>query len=360
MRIENLEYFPIAIDRDEIFKIATGEALTAENVIVKITGEGEVGWGNANPNNVTEETTESIIKALDFMKGEIEGEDIEIENFWTDMREKIPSDRSALAGVDIALYDLKGKLEGKKIYEMFDGVEKGVLTDRTIGIMGNSETVEHAQEYLKQGFKALKIKIGLDLTNDIRRITAVREAVGPDIKMWVDANQGYKVNQAIRLCEEIEPVDIEFIEQPVKDYDLQGLKRVSSESNIPIMADEAIKDHQMAEKICRNELADMVNIKLMKSSGITGGRKIVDVLETYGVNAMVGCMGETVVSIAAGVNLYLSSHNIRYADLDSHFMLTEDVANGLDFKEGKLWLDDKPGLGLEIDENKIHKYLRDI
>ncbi len=360
MKIDKMEIIPIAIDRDEVFRISTGSSLTAENVLVKLTSGDNIGWCNSTPNGVTDETTESILKALNIMKKEIEGEDIEIEETWSKLHEKHRKDPSALAGLDMALYDLKGKIEGKKVFELFDGKEEGVKTDRTIGLMTVSEAREHAQEYMKQGFKAIKIKVGLGLLEDIRRVSAVREEVGEDIDIWVDANQAYKPEEAITFAEKMKSLNIEFIEQPVHVDDLEGMKKVTQESKVPIMADETIKDYKMAEKICEEGIADMVNIKLMKCAGITGGRKIVDVIEKHDVDAMVGCMGETTPSIAGGTHFNLSSENVKYADLDSHFMLSDNIAEGLEFKDGLLQVSKRPGLGIEVDEQKVDEYLMDL
>ncbi len=360
MKIDRLRAYPIAIDRSEVFKIATGSSLTAENVYVRVDSGEYTGWGNSSPNSVTKETTESILKMLRGVQGEVERSDVDIEELWGELSEKHPHDPSALAGLDIGLYDLLGKMEGKQVYEMYGGKSRGVITDRTIGIMRLTDTVEHAREYVDKGFTALKIKIGLDLLEDIKRVAAVREEVGGDIRIWVDANQGYSVEESITLCQKLADLNVEFVEQPVKEEDLEGLKRVTKESSIPVMADEVMKDHEIAEKICSEEIADMVNIKLMKCGGLTGAWKIVDVLEDYGVDAMVGCMGEDVPAIAAGVNLCLTTDRITHADLDSHFMLSDMAFDGLEFKGGKLWLSGETGLGIKVLDDKLEKYHMDL
>lgn len=354
--VDSVDVFPIAIDRDEVFRISTGSSLTAENVLVRIRSGNEEGWGNSSANSVTEESVESILKAMNVMSSEMENKRIDIEENWKEMKEKLPKDPSALAGVDIALYDLAGKLRGKSVYEMFQGVEDGILTDRTIGLMTESETREHAREFMNRGFKAIKIKIGLGLMEDISRIRAVREEGGEDLKIWVDANQAFTPEESITLCQKIAELDIKFVEQPVKVDDLEGLKKVTSETDIPIMADETVKSPDMAERICVEGLADMINIKLAKCGGLTGGRKIVEIMEEYDVEGMVGCMGETSVSIAAGAHLFNSTPLLRYADLDSHFMLSDNIATGLEFRDGKLWISGRDGLGMNVDEEKVEKY----
>jgi len=360
MKIDSIDTIPIGIDRNEVFKISTGSSLTAENVMIKVTSEDEEGWGNASSNGVTGETIESILKALRSMRSRTEGEEIDIKENWKDISEELPKDPAALAGFDIALYDLKGKLEGKSIADMIGGSSDGIITDRTIGHMTKSETVEHARTFVDKGFQALKIKIGLGLMEDVKRVRAVREEVGEDIDIWVDANQAFTPEESITLCQKLKESDIKFVEQPVKVDDIDGLKKVTEETDIPIMADETIKGPNMAERICKEEIADMINIKLAKCGGLTGGRKIVDIMEEYGVDGMVGCMGETSVSIAAGAHLYNSTPNLKYADLDSHFMLSDNIASGLEFRDGKLWISDEPGLGMKVDEKKLEKYRIDL
>lgn len=360
MEIDDIKTIPIGIDRDEVFKISTGSSLTAENVMVSVGSEDRVGWGNASSNSVTQETIESILKALDGMRSKIQGEEVDIEENWENIRNEMPNDPAALAGLDIALYDFKGKLEGRSVTEIVGGSEDGILTDRTIGHMSKRDTVEHAREFVDEGFEALKIKIGLGLMEDVNRVRAVREEVGDDIEMWVDANQAFTPEESITLCQKLKDSDIKFVEQPVRVDDLEGLKKVTEETDMPIMADETIKGPKMAEKICEEGIADMINIKLAKCGGLTGGRKIVEVMEEYDVDGMVGCMGETSVSITAGAHLYNTTPKLKYADLDSHFMLSDNIATGLEFRGGKLWLSDQPGLGINVDEQKLEKYRLDL
>jgi len=347
----------VEIENVEEFKIATGTSYTTENLVVKVKSGGKVGWGSGAANGVTEETNESMLKCLKKFKDRLVGKEVEIEEVWSEFREEYPDDPSALAGLDIALHDLKGKLEGKRIFEMYGGREEGVLTDKTIGIMDKEDTVEHAEDIIDEGFKAIKIKVGLEMEKDIERIRAVRETVGPRVLIWVDANQGYTVEEAKHFCDEIDGLNIEFIEQPVAEEDLEGMKEVAEYTDQTIAADEAMKDHISAEKISSKGMADMVNIKLMKCGGLTGGRKIVEVLDDHGVEAMVGCMLEIEQSLSAAVHLFNSSDKIKYADLDGHFLLPEDVCKGFYFEEGKLWTSARSGLGVEPIVNNLDKYV---
>lgn len=355
-----MKTIPIKIDLREVFRISTGSSVAVESVIVKVESDGKIGWGNATANGVTNESIDSILKALKKMKSKTEDKQVDIEENWKDIQKDLPNDPSALAGFDIALYDLKGKLEGDSIVEIIGGTMEGIITDRTIGHMSKKETVEHAREFVDKGFKALKIKVGLGLTEDVKRVKAVREEVGANIDIWVDANQAFTPEESITLCKKLNDLNIEFVEQPVEVNNLEGLKKVTTETNIPIMADETVKGPEMAKKICAEKIADMINIKLVKSGGLTGGRKIAEIMEKNDVEGMVGCFGEPSISMAAGAHLYQSYPNLKYADLDGHFMLSENIASGLDFIDGKIWTSDKPGLGVNVDEEKINKCMIEV
>jgi len=348
MRIRKIEYYSIKCKRKEPFVIATGSSNIAHNVIVKIITDEGIGIGNACPNSVTKETPDSILKTLSIFSDELVEEDAgDIKGLINKMDSLLENNPSAKAGIDIALYDLKGKIEGKSVYKMLGKRKDKMLTDITIGIMSQEETVEHAIKYKKEGFKALKIKIGLDKGKDIERIKHVREAVGENITIRVDANQGYDVDTAIEVINKIEPYNIEQVEQPVKWNDLQGLKEVKNASPIPITADEVVKTKDDAMKVIELDAAHNINIKLMKCGGITKALEINRIAEKKGIETMIGCMGENKISIAAGLHFALSQENVKYADLDSHFSLLEHLTNGgFNFEDGYLLPLEKPGFGV--------------
>jgi L-alanine-DL-glutamate epimerase-like enolase superfamily enzyme len=188
--------------------------------------------------------------------------------------------------------------------------------------------------------------VGLDIEDDIRRVAAVRDAVGPKVQLRVDANQGYSVEQAVRFCEAMKTIDVVLVEQPVKAEDYAGLKKVKERSPVSIMADECVKDVADAKRVIRDRAVDLINIKLMKSAGIHDAITINKLAAEAGIGTMVGCMGEIQLSIAAGLHFVLSSDNVKYADLDSHFNIIGDPSSGLEFTDGRLRAPDAPGLGI--------------
>ena len=186
--------------RKSTFTIATGSADVAENVLVKIVSGDEFGIGNASPSNVTHETLRSIEEYLATVPKKLVGTD---ENDLLRLHQRLDSiaqgNTAAKAGVDIAVFDLLSKREHKPLYEFLGGSRDRIMTDMTIGIETKDVTVKKALLHYKAGFRALKLKVGLDLDEDIRRVAAVREAVGPRVELRVDANQGYTVEKAIRF-----------------------------------------------------------------------------------------------------------------------------------------------------------------
>jgi len=345
--IDSLEFKTFVNKRSSTFKIATGSSDAEENVIVKVKSGDEFGVGNANPTNVTHETRASIEDFLAKARKKVVGTD---ECDLLKLHQRLDSvalgNTAAKAGVDIAIFDLLSKREQKPLYEFLGGCKDRMLTDMTIGIESKEMSVKKAVQHYKAGFRALKIKVGLDLNEDIKRVSAVREAVGPKVELRVDANQGYSVEQAISFSEAMMSLEVVFIEQPVDAADLAGLRRVTEESEVPIMADECVRSSTDARRIAREGIADMINIKLMKSAGVSDAVMINRLAGATDIKTMVGCMGEIQVSIAAGLHFALSSENVVFADLDSHFNILEDPSSGLKFEDGCLIAPKKPGLGI--------------
>jgi L-alanine-DL-glutamate epimerase-like enolase superfamily enzyme len=345
--IDSVEFKTFVNKRTSTFRIATGSSDIEENTIFKIKSGKEFGVGNANPSNVTHETRESIEKFLAQVPKKIVGTDEEdCEKLHKRLDAIAEGNTAAKAAVDIAVFDLLSKRAGKPLYEYLGGSRNKMLTDMTIGIESKETTVQKALKHTKSGFKALKIKVGLDIDEDMKRIEAVRDAVGPSIELRVDANQGYSVEQAIKFCERMQTLDVALVEQPVKAEDLMGLKMVTESVEIPVMADECVKSVLDARKIAREGIADLINIKLMKSAGIHHAHMINKLAESTDIGTMVGCMGEIQVSIAAGLHFALSSENVMFADLDSHFNIVDDPSSGLRFEDGCLIVADRPGLGI--------------
>lgn len=261
----------------------------------------------------------------------------------------IEGNTSAKAAVDMALYDLFTQEKGIPLYKYLGGYRDKVETDITISINEPEEMAADAVEVVQQGFSALKLKVGIDSEKDIQRVKAIRDAVGNDMKIRLDANQGWEVDEAINTIRKIEELgfDVELVEQPVKARDFEGMKKVKDSVNTIIMADESCFSPEDARRLLEMKAADVLNIKLMKCGGIYKALQIIEIAEEFGVECMLGCMVESKISLTAAAHLAAAKKTITRVDLDAAILLKEDPVIG-GFNKDIPWfsLSDAPGLGI--------------
>jgi L-alanine-DL-glutamate epimerase-like enolase superfamily enzyme len=353
MTITKIDIFLITFKLKNPYAIAYDSYEATSNLLVRVeTSSGLVGWGNAAPEaQVTGETVEQAKEVLtNALVPNLIGRDargvMEIEAFVRETAQHAPAARAA---IDIALYDLLGQRAGLPLYQLLGGARPRILTSVTIGIASLEDSVRQAKEFVQAGFRALKIKTGHDWKKDVERVKAIRDAVGGIIALRVDANQGYTVQESLKFIRGVKDCQIEFFEQPTPARALGDLKIVRDESVIPIMADESALSGSDVLNLAFNKIAGMVNVKLMKSGGIAGAMQAIAVAAAGGLPAMLGCMDESRVSIAAALHLACALPGVQYADLDGAFDIVDDVAaGGFEVREGFLIPSDKPGLGVEV------------
>jgi L-alanine-DL-glutamate epimerase-like enolase superfamily enzyme len=234
---------------------------------------------------------------------------------------------------------------------LLGGYRNKIETSVTIGIESTDSMVEKAKQIVSQGFRCIKIKCGINVNNDLENIIAIRDAVGPKVKLRLDANEGYSVEDAISLIKKLvkSNVDIEMLEQPTKASFLYSLKDVAVQCPVPIMADETALTLRDSIKLVKLEIADMINIKLMKIGGITNAIKANTVAESADVPVMVGCMNESMGAMSAGVHFACAFKNVQYADLDSALDFEHDVVTGgARYEDGYVIPSNDPGLGVTV------------
>lgn len=361
MKITDVRIGKISVPLRVPFKTALRTVNSVEDVIVEIhTDTGAVGYGEAPPTGaVTGDTTGAIIGALkDHIIKTITGRDVdEFEDLLQAVQKCVVKNTSAKAAVDMALWDLYGQLYKIPVYKMMGGARKSIVTDITISVNDPEEMARDAVNAIERGYDCLKVKVGANPALDVARLEAVRKAVGPDTCIRIDANQAWSPKEAVRILNNMQEkgLDIEFVEQPVKAHDFEGMKYVTERSYVPVLADESVFSPEDAMKIMQMGAADLVNIKLMKCGGLYNALKIASAAEVYGVECMIGCMLEAKVSVNAAVHLACAKNIITKIDLDGPVLCSEDpVIGGAIFNEKEITVSDKPGLGIKGIEGLVY------
>ena len=351
MRITRLDAWRVRFPLVKPYSIAYATTEVAENVFVRLETDSPLaGYGAASPDiEVTGETPETVLAGL-LTRAEpiVRGRDpLDTAAIVRDLAAAFPRGPSALAAVDIALHDLKARIAGLPLWQLLGGYRSSIKTSVTVGILPEAETVEAARRWVERGFTSLKLKGGLDVDSDIERVFKVREALGSDVELCFDANQGYDLNDALRFSERACQAAVRFLEQPTPKGDLEMLSQVKRAGLLRIMADESVVSPNDALTLATTSSVDYFNIKLMKHGGISGAMRIDTIAECAGIPAMVGCMDESALSIAAGLAFALARPNVFQADLDGHLTLLEDPVLGqIRLSEGILRGTNEPGLGV--------------
>ncbi len=352
MRITSIAAEIVEMGLVEPFVIAYETFTTAANVFVQLeTDTGHVGVGCAGPDaHVTGESCQSIREDIvNEAEPVLRGADPQRYGLLlAQLRAQGLGGRpGVMAALDMALLDLCAKAAGLPLWRMLGGYRASMVTSMTLSILDLEATVEKAKHWAGQGFKRLKIKGGLDYKEDARRVRKVREAVGPDLGLCFDANQGFTPAQTLDFVNRSREAQLEFVEQPTNKQFMGCLIEVAAVSLTPIMADECMLGPVDALELVRRNACHMINIKLMKVGGIAAAGDVESIARAGALPVMTGCMSEAAVGIAAGLAFALSRPSVAYADLDGSLDLTDDpTAAAVTLQDGVLFPSQEPGLGI--------------
>ena len=329
---------------------------TLEDLVIIIEcDDGTVGYGEGAPTPViTGETIGSMLATIAYIQPHIIDRDIEDFNtILMNIHKLILKNTTAKSILEIALYDLKAKSSKLPLYRMLGGTKTKFRTDITISMGKIDKMISDCHSAVALGYDTLKIKIGDDPQKDVERVRAIHDALDKNIKLRLDANQGWTAKESVTLLHALEKQNIiaEFIEQPVAADDFEGLAYIKERVQTPLLADESIFSVKDARKLLEMQAIDYVNIKLAKTAGISQALKLADLSKEFGVKCMIGCMLEGPISVAAGVHVASAKADIiTMLDLDAVSLLeSHPVDTSIIFNESEIVLSDAVGLGVNYE-----------
>ncbi|MBX3242059.1 MAG: dipeptide epimerase [Chitinophagaceae bacterium] len=355
MVITKIEVFRFSIPIHP-FTIATGTMHFAQNIFIRVhtsTGFYGVGECSAFPMIVGETQHTCFVMAKDFAaiwKGK---DPLEIETRMNELHAFTAGNSTIKSAFDMALYDIAAKNADKPLYSFLGGNKKRMLTDLTIGIDSPANMAKEATRFKENGVSIIKVKLGKNPVDDIERIKHIREAIGYSIRLRIDANQGWTMEEATTALTALAPYQIEFCEQPMRRYNDHLLPSLKKISPVLIMADESVFDHHDAERVIKSDGCSYVNIKFSKSGGILEAIKINETCERHHIPCMMGGMLESRVALTAFAHFASARDNIQFYDMDTCLLghKEDPVTGGVRYDNYFVELPDGIGIGADADNS---------
>ena len=343
MKIADVRVIQADIPVERPHKMSFTTLETMNFVLVRLeTGDGLVGWGEAaclGGPTWSEESSESVAATIEryiapWLVGREAGE---IEPLARELARRVQGNPFARAAVEMALWDLNGKALGVPVHRLLGGrVRDRVPLSWSLAVADHDAEVEEARAKVARGHRIFKIKTAaLPLAEDVARVKRLREALGPDVSLRVDANQGWDRSTALKAIRALEPWSLDFVEQPVPRWDLEGMAEIAKRVSVPIMADESCFSPHDALAIAR-------------------------IAEAAGMTCYVGCMIETSLGTAAYLQVALAAAPVTWGcELFGPLLLKGDVVRDpVRYADGCILGLDRPGLGVEVDEAAVKEWAR--
>jgi L-alanine-DL-glutamate epimerase-like enolase superfamily enzyme len=337
------------------FTIATGTMDYAQNIFIRIhTDAGYYGVGEASafPMIVGETQDTMLVLGKEFAKLWKGKCPLEIDERLAELNNFIAGNSTCKSAFDMALYDIAAKNSKQPLYQFLGGKPRIVITDMTVGINTPQKMAIEALNFKQKGATILKVKLGKTVNEDVEKIKQIRKAVGEDITIRIDANQGWDFEQALSALTQLATFKIEFCEQPMRTWYDDLLPELVKLSLIKIMADESCYHHHDARKLIKARACDAINIKFSKSGGINESLKIYHEAVMNNIPCMIGGMLETRIAASAKLHFAYASPQIKYFDLDTCLIghLVDPVIGGLVYNKFELSLPESIGIGADADE----------
>lgn len=362
--ISQVEIYKLRIPLIEPFITSLAYEKHVENVIVVIrTEKGMSGFGECSPYMpVNGESIDTCFIVGQYFAKLLKGKNaLKLQEQLAAMDKLIYANTSIKSAFDIALHDIIGQHKEMPLYKLYGGKNnKELVTDYTVSLDEPEKMAADALKIKNKGYPAIKVKLGDSGKKDIERIRMIREAVGNEIPVRIDANQGWTVKEAIETLKALDKYDIEHCEEPIAKWNFMRLRKIKKNSPIPIMADESCGDAHDAERLLKLKACDMFNIKVGKAGGVYNAYEIVKLCDKTKMHMQVGAFLESRLGMTASAHLALCSDNIVHCDFDTPLMFSDDIVNnGLTYHaNGVMKVPDAPGLGASIEQWQLDKLER--
>ena len=355
--LQAISIYKLLVPLREPFVISLGPLPAAQNIIVVLrTADGLVGYGECSPFlTINGESVDTCFIVGQYFASVLKDRDaLELAGNLAEMDRIIYGNSSIKSAFDIALHDIAAQHAGLPLYAFLGGKNDKILTtDMTVSLGAPAKMQADAVRFQREGFPAIKVKLGGTLVEDVARIRAIRAGIGSAHPLRIDANQGWATaDNAIAVLQALAGFNIEHCEEPILRQHFMELSRVRAASPIPIMADESCGDEHDAARLIQLQACQMLNIKLGKSSGFHRAQKIAQLGQAAGLTLQVGGFLESRLGMTAAAHLALSNPAIQHCDFDTPLMFTADpVVGGFRYRPGGvIEMPTGPGLGASIDE----------
>ena len=359
-RVERVTATPSSVRLHTPFVTALRRTETTDTVVVTITdSDGRTGWGEAP--QVWQVTGESLAGAsacietmlAPVVEGVTHDDRDDLAEVTARVQRAVARNFGAKAAMDAALHDLLARAEGLSVGALLRGCADGIptllTTDVTLSAGEASALADTARNRVAAGFRTLKMKVGTDAATDVQRVASVRDAVGPDVAIRLDANQGWTREEAVQVIRALEVADlgVEFVEQPVVADDVEGLAWVRERVGLPVMADESCYGRFDLERIIRLGAADLVNVKLAKCGSLAVGRDLLRRAHNAGLRTIVGSMMESHVGLGAAASLVAAEPTTEVSDLDAAWWsVASPVVGGITYSGSEIRMPEARGSGI--------------
>ncbi len=336
LKIDYATVYMVTAAMTEPFSISLGTQYDFRGVFVELASEKDKGYGECSTiPEITGEFPDSAFETAKSMLLAISGKRFEgIEDFSESINKLIYANSAVKNAIEMAAHDLYAKSNSVHITKLLGASFEPRETSVTITLGSVADAVKALNSIQKTNAKDIKMKVGLDPELDIKRIIAVSERLNGE-RFYVDANQGYSLQDAMKVGKALNNVGAAFFEQPLDRHDLSKMAYLRKQTGVPIMLDESISSPRDVIEAIMHDSADYVNVKLTKSGGIRQAMKALFTAQAYGIKAMVGCMIESRLGIAASMAVALSAKNVEFYDLDGfQFLKEQPFGDGISYSKG--------------------------